>query len=635
MRTTASRSLLAGLVSALLVATVAVAPAAAEDPPPSWTTVPGTAVDVDGLQIAFETAAVPMNPWGLHPSGVDPVPYLRPVGVNASDRTRWIGFGMDIAQQGIVEPLWEAESWGLAGDESAELTDVFSVELAPGAPLQSSLLIEEGVPSWSGRTFQIFELSGPPESGPSLSLLTTTTDPGRFVPVHLDIATEQGIPEVGRALEVTSTGASADLFPGVAATVAGDGLVAGEQLELWLAPGMDGFFLLLLGGTLPAGAVQVGTATVASDGTLRADITIPAGTALGRYQLAAGVPGERYWPAGSRRDFTITEPDATSDEETPSDGTPFTIPLTSTAVTFTFPVGAGAGTTTAAVTATGPDPSGFTLASNPPLYYHLSTTSEIDGVVEVCIVYDETALPGDPPRLYHHTPAGSGGYTWQDITTSRIPGRVCGETDSFSAFVLGIPLHDGSTHAPARAVLSSDNGHDTGLRDGDYTVSVDLWWGENASSVRLLEDGVAIAEQQLVRGTPRAQHAEFPITGLSNGNRVYTAELSNSTGTTTTHPLTVRVTDANPARPALSATTPRNGTFTLTADLWWGTNATSAQFTENGVPIGAPMPLVANTPEAQSVSVTLTRPPGQRSYAVAFSNAAGSTWSALRTVRVR
>src|SRR5690606_27941091 len=155
-------------------------------------------------------------------------------------------------------------------------------------PLQSSPLIEEGVPSWSGRTFQIFELSGPSESEPSVSLLTTTTDPGRFVPVHLDAPTEQGIPEVGRALEVTNTGASADLFPGVAATVAGDGLVAGEELELWLAPGMDAFFLLLLGGTLPANAVQVGTATVAPDGTLRADITIPADTALGRYQLAAG-----------------------------------------------------------------------------------------------------------------------------------------------------------------------------------------------------------------------------------------------------------------------------------------------------------------------------------------------------------
>lgn len=44
-----------------------------------------------------------------------------------------------------------------------------------------------------------------------------------------------------------------------------------------------------------------------------------------------------------------------------------------------------------------------------------------------------------------------------------------------SAWVtLGIPLADG---APGMPELSDNNGHDTGLRDGDYTITMNLWWG--------------------------------------------------------------------------------------------------------------------------------------------------------------
>lgn len=34
-----------------------------------------------------------------------------------------------------------------------------------------------------------------------------------------------------------------------------------------------------------------------------------------------------------------------------------------------------------------------------------------------------------------------------------------------------------ATAIPAAPVLSSDNGHDTGLLDGDYRITMDLWWG--------------------------------------------------------------------------------------------------------------------------------------------------------------
>ena len=226
---------------------------------------------------------------------------------------------------------------------------------------------------------------------------------------------------------------------------------------------------------------------------LNTTIDVPADTPIGdRYQLVAGVAGERYWPAGSHRNFSITEPDDAQTEATPTDGVPLVMPFGETRVTFTFPDGTGAGTTTAAVTETGPQPGGFQLASDPPLYYHFDTTSTwpVGAKVEVCITYDELAIPGSPPYLHHFDEDAE---QWVDITTTRVPGEVCGATSSFSAFTLGFPLHDGSTAPPAKGVLSSDNGNDTGLLDGDYTITMDLWSGENAGTVRLLEGTTVVA----------------------------------------------------------------------------------------------------------------------------------------------
>ncbi|MGO4277228.1 hypothetical protein AB4Z22_46605, partial [Paenibacillus sp. TAF58] len=47
------------------------------------------------------------------------------------------------------------------------------------------------------------------------------------------------------------------------------------------------------------------------------------------------------------------------------------------------------------------------------------------------------------------------------------------------------------------------------------------------------------------------------------------------------------------------------GTFTVTANLWWGTNATSYTFYENGVAVGQGN-LIASTPNAQSATLKVT-----------------------------
>jgi hypothetical protein len=198
-----------------------------------------------------------------------------------------------------------------------------------------------------------------------------------------------------------------------------------------------------------------------------------------------------------------------------------------------------------------------------------------------------------------------------------------------------VPSDDGAKSAPGRASLSSNDGWDTGLKDGTFQVTMNLWWGENGSLFKLYRDGELVAKAPLTMGTPDAQRAVVDIEGLPNGTYVFTGELLNSKGTTATQPLTVKVTDAAPGKPALSADNKDgDGSYTLTADLWWGTNATSYRFLENGVEVGAGA-LAAASPAAQQAKLSVSgKPKGSYVYVVEFINAAGTTASKEVTVKV-
>ncbi len=195
---------------------------------------------------------------------------------------------------------------------------------------------------------------------------------------------------------------------------------------------------------------------------------------------------------------------------------------------------------------------------------------------------------------------------------------------------------DSATGVPARGVLSHDNGWDTGLLDGDYTVNMNLWWGQNASSMRLYENGVLIATVPLTAAGVSAQHASVPIRGRGNGEYRYTAVLANTRGQTTLAPLTVKVTAANPAKPVLSHDNhDGDGRYTVTANLWWGTNATSYRFFQDGVMVSEG-PLTARTPAAQKATLAVTgAAKGAHSYRVEFRNAVGATVSDALTVTVK
>jgi levanase len=135
--------------------------------------------------------------------------------------------------------------------------------------------------------------------------------------------------------------------------------------------------------------------------------------------------------------------------------------------------------------------------------------------------------------------------------------------------------------------------------------------------------------------SPRAQTAGVDITGLSNGSYEFVGVLANSRGETSTDTLTVVVEHAAPATPKLSHDNrDKDGSFTVTADLWWGTNATSYRFLQNGAVV-AEGALASATPAAQRASYAVTgMPVGRYEYVVEFRNAAGETASTPVTVTV-
>lgn len=192
------------------------------------------------------------------------------------------------------------------------------------------------------------------------------------------------------------------------------------------------------------------------------------------------------------------------------------------------------------------------------------------------------------------------------------------------------------TDVPGMPVLSDNNGHDTGLKDGDYTITMNLWWGVNGRSFKLYEDGKLIQEVPLTDASPAAQSVQVDIAGKPNGTYVYTGELINALGKTTSAPLTVTVTDAAPAQAVLSHDNwDEDGNYKISMNLWWGSNATEYRLYENGEPIDT-QNLTARTPGAQSaVTEVAGRAAGTYEYEAVLLNAAGETRTSKMTVTVR
>ena len=283
-----------------------------------------------------------------------------------------------------------------------------------------------------------------------------------------------------------------------------------------------------------------------------------------------------------------------------------------------------------------------------------NATAALAGDTSITVSWDASALTGPGFTGYRVYEAGGTEAVCETSATScTVKALELGTTHAYEVAgvnVLGegarsvatasvalpeVASDDGAKTAPAKGVLSSNDGWDTGLKDGTFQVTMNLWWGENGSLFKLYRDGELVAKVPLTMMTPGAQRAVVDIADLPNGTYVFTGELLNSKGTTATQPLTVKVTDAAPAKPVLSADNKDgDGKYVVTADLWWGTNATSYRFLENGAEV-ASGPLTAASPDAQRATLPITgKAKGTYTYTVEFINAAGTTVSAPLKVTV-
>jgi hypothetical protein len=188
---------------------------------------------------------------------------------------------------------------------------------------------------------------------------------------------------------------------------------------------------------------------------------------------------------------------------------------------------------------------------------------------------------------------------------------------------------------PGKPNLSDDNGTDTGFKDGDYNVKMNLWYGENARVYKLFENGVLIDTQILTDNSPASQSAVTSITNKSNGTYVYYAELINSFGSTTSSTHVVTVTQAAPGKPILSHDNWDNdGNFKVRMNMWWGINGTTYHLYENGILIYTHA-LTKNTPNAQFAEITVSnRAKGTYEYRAELINSAGVTSSEKMILKV-
>lgn len=91
---------------------------------------------------------------------------------------------------------------------------------------------------------------------------------------------------------------------------------------------------------------------------------------------------------------------------------------------------------------------------------------------------------------------------------------------------------------PAKPVLSNDNWDG----DGNFKVSMNMWWGTNGGVYYLYENGVLIYTQALTSNSPYVQGGVTTITNRAIGTYQYRGELVNYAGTTSSDTKIVNVT---------------------------------------------------------------------------------------------
>jgi chitodextrinase len=220
----------------------------------------------------------------------------------------------------------------------------------------------------------------------------------------------------------------------------------------------------------------------------------------------------------------------------------------------------------------------------------------------------------------------NGSFTFEFVDTA-------GNHGTATATVNNIVLK--SKAKPGTLNLSDDNGYDTGLQDGNYNVTMNLWHGDNGRIYKLYENEVLLDTKILTDNSPSAQSTVTSITYKKNGTYRYYAELTNAFGTTTSAAHVVTITKATPEKSVLSNDNwDGDGSFKVSMNMWWGTNGTTYNLYENGILIDTHA-LTNHTPNTQSAITTLAnRAIGTYEYRAELINYAGATSSEMMIVKV-
>jgi hypothetical protein len=91
--------------------------------------------------------------------------------------------------------------------------------------------------------------------------------------------------------------------------------------------------------------------------------------------------------------------------------------------------------------------------------------------------------------------------------------------------------------APGKPILANDNWDG----DGNYQISMNMWWGTNGTSYLLYENDVLIDTQTLTPQTPQTQSAHTAIRNKAPGAYKYRCEVMNGEGSTTSETMIVYV----------------------------------------------------------------------------------------------
>lgn len=243
-----------------------------------------------------------------------------------------------------------------------------------------------------------------------------------------------------------------------------------------------------------------------------------------------------------------------------------------------------------------------------------------------------TLAPSEPVTITNNGGSSSRTFYFNGSFTFEFA-DAAGNTGQAEAVVNS--LASASTGKPAIPVLSNDNGQDTGILDGNYTITMNTWWGNNGRVYKLYENDVLIDTQILADQAPGAQSTVTAITYRVNGLYRYYAELANAFGTSRSDVLTVNVTQAAPAKPVISNDNwDGDGNFKVSMNLWWGTNGTMYRLYENGVLIDE-QTLTDASPRAQSAATLIQgRPNGTYEYRCELVNDAGAASSETMVVQV-